>query len=95
MFADFNTGDIGLDRLEGASNGVGRIGFEIPRIEMTRSANQEQQDAIDVLAAGFGFSLKSADIRKLEADGPGGQAAHAKEIAARQTVAQIGRACCC
>ncbi len=48
VFADAYAGNIGGDGPEGTADGIGRVRFQIPGIELAGTAGQEEKDTIDV-----------------------------------------------
>src|SRR5262249_5838443 len=80
-------GDVGLDRLEGAAHRVGGVRLQVPGVEVAGSADQEEQDTVDV--AGPGRSVGLHQVRQGQAHAAGGQGARAEEVAPRQTVAEL------
>ena len=83
VLADFDAGHVGLDRPERPAHVVGGVGLEVPGVELAGAADEEEEDAVDVLRP-----LGRVEVGQRQGDGAGAQGADFEEVAPRQAVAE-------
>ena len=66
MLADFDAGHVGLDRPERPADVVGGVGLEVPGVELAGTADEEEEDAVDVLRL-----LGRVEVGQRQGDGAG------------------------
>ncbi len=85
VLANLDSGHVGLDGPEGTANRVGSVGLEVPGIELTGPADQEQEDTVDVAA---GLAGGARQVGQRQADSAGAGRSHPEKIAPVQPVAK-------
>jgi len=84
MLADSDAGDTGLNRSKGAADRVRRIGLGIPGIDLTGTADEEEEDTVDVLVR-----RPCTQVRQRQPYRACAKSANTQKIPPRQSVAGL------
>src|SRR5262249_19190129 len=88
--ADLDAGDVGSNGPVGTANLRRRLRLHVPRVELARSADEEQADAVDVLVAAHRAArLQREQVRERQPQPAETERPGVKKVAPREPVAEM------